>query len=399
MPNSKNNDIKERLVRHLQIKLSVIGKTSGKTISIPVWFVIAVVLTSLATFPALHGAQTHDDTSALKKIVVRDGVELHYEERGDGTPLIFVHGSLSDGSYWHDQLAPFAQAGFHVIAYSRRYNFPNKNKARPGYSAVVDADDLAALIQKLHLGKVDVVGHSYGALTALFLAVRHPELVRRLVLCEAPAVSLLGHLHGDQSALGKETLADIQARMVKPMQAAFRKGDGEEGVRVFIGYVMRNPQAWDNMSKAAHEETLKNVEEWNVMMTTGELFPNLDPKAVEKIHAPVLLLSGQKSYPFLGLIDEELARLIPDNRRIILPGATHQMWFEQPAECRKDVLEFFRGADASAARASASYPDPLFWQFIRSGTGVSDGMLEVTGAFIGGFVGSGRQADAARPGC
>ena len=365
MPTSKNNDIKERLVRYLQIKLSLIGRQSGKTISIPVWFVIAVVLVALATFPAVPAAQAQNDTPALKKIVIRDGVELHYEERGDGTPLIFVHGSLSDGSYWHDQLAPFAQAGFHVIAYSRRYNFPNTNKARPGYSAVVDADDLAALIQKLHLGKVDVVGHSYGALTALFLAVRNPELVRRLVLCEAPAVSLLGHLPGNQSAIGKQTLADIQARMVKPMQAAFRKGEEEEGVRVFIDYVMRNPQAWDNMSKAAHEETLKNVREWNVMMTSGELFPNLDPKAVRNIHAPVLILSGEKSYPFLGLIDQELARLLPDNRRIILPGATHQMWFEQLAECRKDVLEFLRGADASAARASASYPDPLFWQFVR----------------------------------
>jgi pimeloyl-ACP methyl ester carboxylesterase len=39
-------------------------------------------------------------------------------------PVVFVHGSLSDGSYWHDQLAPFAEAGFHTIAYSRRYNFP-----------------------------------------------------------------------------------------------------------------------------------------------------------------------------------------------------------------------------------------------------------------------------------
>ena len=132
MPTSKNNDIKERLVRYLQIKLSLIGRQSGKTISIPVWFVIAVVLVALATFPAVPAAQAQNDTPALKKIVIRDGVELHYEERGDGTPLIFVHGSLSDGSYWHDQLAPFAQAGFHVIAYSRRYNFPNKNKARPG---------------------------------------------------------------------------------------------------------------------------------------------------------------------------------------------------------------------------------------------------------------------------
>ena len=78
-------------------------------------------------------------------------------------------------------------------------------------------------------------------------------------------------------------------------------------------------------------------------MTTGELFPNLEPRAVRKITAPVLLLSGEKSYPFLGLIDDNLERLIPDNRRLILPGTTHRMWFEQPEACRNAVLEFLRG--------------------------------------------------------
>jgi pimeloyl-ACP methyl ester carboxylesterase len=314
------------------------------------WF-ISVVLVAVAAFPASFAARTQDDASALKKVTVRDGVELHYEERGQREPVIFVHGSLSDGSYWHDQVPRFAEAGFRSISYSRRYSFPNMNKTRPGYSAVVDADDLAALIEKLHLGKVNVVGHSYGALTALFLAVRHPELLRRLVLCEAPAVSLLGHLPGDQTAVGKATLADIQARMVKPMQAAFRKGDREAGVRAFIDFVMRDPQAWDNMSEDARQETLKNVREWDVMMTTGELFPNLDPQAVKNIQAPMLLLSGEKSYPFLGLIDEELVRLLPQNRRIILQGATHRMWFEQPDVCRKDVLDFLKGNSQAGQKA------------------------------------------------
>jgi len=123
----------------------------------------------------------------------RRGTTLRGKRTWDTTHLCPLVG---DGSYWHDQLAPLAKAGFHAIADSRRYNFPNKNKARPGYSAIVDADDLAALIQKLHLGKVDVAGHSYGAFTALFLAVRRPELVRRVVLCKAPAVSLLAYLPG-----------------------------------------------------------------------------------------------------------------------------------------------------------------------------------------------------------
>ncbi|MFX8743366.1 alpha/beta hydrolase, partial [Acinetobacter baumannii] len=85
--------------------------------------------------------------------------------------------------YWSDQIGPFAKH-YRAIAYTRRYNYPNTNPARPGYSAVIDSDDLVAFIHTLHLGKVVVIGHSYGALTALFLAARHPEVVRALVLAE-----------------------------------------------------------------------------------------------------------------------------------------------------------------------------------------------------------------------
>ena len=78
-----------------------------------------------------------------------------------------------------------------------------------------------------------------------------------------------------------------------------------------------------------------------MMMNIGEVFPEVAPQAVCKIIAPVLLLSGENSYRFLGLIDEELERLLPHNRRIVLHGATHRMWFEQPEVCRKSVLDFW----------------------------------------------------------
>src|SRR5260221_6008288 len=186
----------------------------------PASCILAIALAALA----LSAASPQPDLPpGLKTVTVSDGVELHYMERGSGVPVIFVHGSLSDGGYWSDVVGPFGE-DHRVVAYSRRYNFPNTNPIQTGYSAVVDADDLAALINKLALGPVHVVGHSYGALTALFLAVRHPELVRTLVLAEAPAVSLLADLHDSHDA-GKATLADIQTRMVKPMRAAFQKGD------------------------------------------------------------------------------------------------------------------------------------------------------------------------------
>lgn len=59
------------------------------------------------------------------------GIRLHYVQEGSGPTIVFVHGSLSDYSYWSDQLPQFA-THYHVIAYSRRYNYPNDNPAHPG---------------------------------------------------------------------------------------------------------------------------------------------------------------------------------------------------------------------------------------------------------------------------
>jgi pimeloyl-ACP methyl ester carboxylesterase len=117
-------------------------------------------------------------TRESRAVDVGDGVALHYIEEGTGVPVIFVHGSLSDYEYWHAQLPEFAKK-YRAIAYSRRYNYPNSNPPITGYSALTDARDLAGLIGKLRLGKVYVIGHSYGALTALLLATEHPELCGR----------------------------------------------------------------------------------------------------------------------------------------------------------------------------------------------------------------------------
>jgi pimeloyl-ACP methyl ester carboxylesterase len=316
---------------------------------------IAPVLLLITVFPSNLSAQAAQEKAlTLRRVFVNHGVELHYVERGTGAPVVFVHGSLSDGSYWTDQVNAFAEAGYRAIAYSRRYNPPNNNKPQPGYSAITDAEDLAAFIKKLHLDRVNVVGHSYGAFTALFLAARHPELVKTMVLAEPPAVSLLEHLEGAQAATGKRMFADIQERMVKPMQAAFQKGDREAGLKAFIDYVLDDPEAWQKIPERGRQSMLDHAHEWDIMMTTGELFPVIEPQTIRKISAPTLLLSGEKSYRFLGLIDEELTRLLPHARRIILPGATHRMWYEQPEVCRNDVLEFLQEQRSRSARPSSA---------------------------------------------
>ena len=255
--------------------------------------------------------------------------------------MIFVHGSLSDYTYWQEEVTAFAQQ-YHVVDYSRRYSYPNDNKPVPNYSAVRDAEDLAELIKKLHLPAANVIGHSYGAFAGLFLAARHPELLRRLVLAKPPAVSFLEHLSGDKAEEGKAMYADIQARMVAPMRRQFETGDRNAGIATFMAYVFNDTQAWQKMSPAAQAHTLRNAREWDVMMTTGVLFPEIEPDAIRRVPIPVLLISGAKSYLFIRLIDDELARLLPHNEHLIVPDAGHQMWLQAPVLCREKAEQFFR---------------------------------------------------------
>jgi len=194
--------------------------------------IVATTLINLGLAPDA-GAAPQSEAETLKPtfgiVEIGAGIALHYVEEGSGTPVVFVHGSLSHYEYWNAQLEAFSKQ-YRAIAYSRHYNYRNSNPDRPEYSAVTDSEDLASLIAKLNLGKVYVVGHSYGALTALFLATKHAELIRGVVLAEPPAVSLLRHLPDEDASKGEAMFADIQHRMVGPMKAHFAQGDSEAGV-------------------------------------------------------------------------------------------------------------------------------------------------------------------------
>jgi len=289
------------------------------------WTVISV-LASLTVSVALPAGQP-ERTPKPRKALLANGVELHYVERGKGVAVVFIHGTLGDYSVWGGHLAPFAEA-YRAIAYSRRYNYPNTNKLQANHSAVVEAEDLASFITKLGLGKVHVVGHSYGGYTALFLALKHPELVRTLTLAEPPIV------------FAGERVEDAKQRLVKRARAAFAKGDAEDAVRTMVNSSREG--AYDKMPEPFRKLMVRNTSELEALVTSDNMYPALDREAIRKITAPTLLLSGEKSARSHKLIDDELERLLPEKgrQRVVIRGADHGMWFQEPQACRKAVFDF-----------------------------------------------------------
>jgi len=132
--------------------------------------------------------------------VSANGLSFAYVEEGSGPPVILVHGSVSDYREWAKQMTPLARR-YRVIAYSRRYHWPN-----PPAGADADAspdqqvEDLAAIINALGAAPAHVAGYSFGGAVALRLALRHPELVRSLILVEPGVVGVLGDLPADGPA-------------------------------------------------------------------------------------------------------------------------------------------------------------------------------------------------------
>ncbi len=277
-------------------------------------------------------------------MLIGDGVALHYVERGEGEPIIFIHGLTGDYAVWMRQLEAFAERGYRAIAYSRRYNYPNKNELRPNHSASIEADDLAAFIRKLKLPKAHIVGHSYGGYTALILSLENPDLVRTLTLAEPPIVPWLADLPDGHSEDGKAHLRKLMNEGVNPAKAAFESGDDEAAMRTIFDCIA-GKQMFERLPEFVKDRCRRNIKEVKAIMISEDRYPAVDREQVRRLVVPTLILSGSKSRATAKLTDLELERLIPERsrKRVVLQGATHAMWVEQPVQSREAVLVFIRG--------------------------------------------------------
>lgn len=293
-----------------------------------------LLLLTLAGLPAVEHCQ-----STNVHAVHVNGVELHYADVRHGTPIVFVHGGFVDYREWLPVIEALGP-GYRSIAYSRRYNYPNHN-ALPqmrNHSPEVEAEDLRALIEKLRLQPVNLVGVSYGGFTAIELALRHTEMVRSLVVVEPAIFSWLPDLPG-----GQPMLDDFNARVVVPSREAFRAGRPDDALRAATSYFVGSPDAYDQIPPQFRDMLRRNIAEWEAIMTSSNAFPPLDRASVRRLPMPVLMLSGEKSYAIGKTIDAELERVLVNEKRVIIPNGTHDMCTEFPARCASEIKRFLTG--------------------------------------------------------
>lgn len=270
----------------------------------------------------------------MPSIQLNNGTQLEYIEKGQSEPVILVHGTLGDYRSWELQMDAFADA-YRTISYSRRYHHPNPcDEDKSDYSAALHADDLAAFITSLGLESAHIVGNSYGAYTSLFLAARHPERVRALVLGDPPVFPLL------QGSSEGRTLRDgFLAEVWNPAGEMMQQGKVEDGVRLFVDGVVEDG-AFDHFPPEVQDMILENACEFKVETSSPEFWTPFTCEDAARINTPTLLLTGDKSLKMFRLIVDELEHCLPNNESVRVPETTHEVSSDNPEAYNEIVLGF-----------------------------------------------------------
>jgi pimeloyl-ACP methyl ester carboxylesterase len=277
-----------------------------------------------------------------------NGADLAYVEEGSGDAVIFVHGGISDLTIWRYQVPVFG-ARYRAIAYSRRYAWPNEEIADSVDDQIIPhADDLAALIETLGAAPAHLVGNSWGAFVCLFTALRRPELVRTLTLEEPPVLPLfistppkpreLLKLMITRPATGSAIVGALVRGMI-PTTIALKRGKVEESVRIFAERVVIGADPFNGLPTEVKEHMMLNAKTHSAQFL-GQGFPRFTDDDARRIKQPALLVSGERSPALMWRLTDRLAELLPRVERVVIPGASHVMHYENPDATNHAILSF-----------------------------------------------------------
>jgi pimeloyl-ACP methyl ester carboxylesterase len=256
-----------------------------------------------------------------------NGTELYYEVRGDGPPILLIMGSSGDAGHF-EAFAPLLADEFTVVSYDRRGN--GRSPAPPDWNTTSpeeQADDAAALLRELDLAPAAVFGTSAGGTFALCLLVRHPEVVKRMVIHEPVIAPLFDDPPAGKAAL--LAMGDHARGPGGPPKAL------EEFWRVVGGDA--NWEGLDPDLKArmiAHADTLAFIE-----VGSFEDFLPSDAE-LDAVDVPVLVLISEHGRPALGQAARRLAARL-GVEPTFTPG-THTCYQDHPRELDATLRPFFR---------------------------------------------------------
>ncbi len=265
--------------------------------------------------------------------VSTNGISTYFEDRGNGPPVVLVHGHSADLSTWRYQIDDLGQAGFRVITYDVR-GHGRTDVPATGYTWDNYAGDLADLLDARDIKVAHLVGSSMGGAIALKFTVDYPSRVASLTLVDS---ALPGFSYSPEfSAELEELVAAVQA----------------EGVPRAFERIWLNHAFFDGVRR--HPDRFAELREVVLAYQAPEYRADYEgepgyeqPDLVSHLHeipVPALVVVGERDIEDFRLIAELMAEAIPNARSVVLDGCWHLPSIEKPEVFNPLLIGFLRTA-------------------------------------------------------
>jgi pimeloyl-ACP methyl ester carboxylesterase len=258
-------------------------------------------------------------------------INLAYDDRGSGEPVVFIAGHGGAGRTWHPYQVPaFLAAGYRVVTFDNRGIGATENAQ--GFTTQTMVADTAALIEGLNVAPARIVGMSMGAFIAQELMLARPELVSAAVL-----MGTRGRMDSTREFFrdAEAELNDAGVQLPKSYEAKIR--------------LLENFSPKTLNDDVAVADWIAMFSMWPVKSTPGlrcqlDVAPHSNRLlAYRSILAPVLVMGFADDVltpPHLG---REVADALPNGRYVQIPDAGHLGFFERPDAVNAAMLQFFAG--------------------------------------------------------
>ena len=280
---------------------------------------------------------------------VVNGVRLHYVEAGSGPLVVLLHGFPEFWYSWRHQIPALAAAGFRVVAPDMRgYNLSAKPKGAGSYRVTTLVEDVVSLVRHLGGERAYVAGHDWGGVVAWRMALRHPELVDRLVVANAPHPAVFSReLRHPRQFLRSWYAMFFQLPLLP--EAVFRANGYAALERIFRKSPAR-PGAFSDDDIRRYKEAVSRPGALTAMLnyyrgfarSLGRRGGSVGSRP-ETLTRPTLVIWGEKDTALNLHNLDGLERYVPDLRIERLPDASHWVLADAPERVSERMIRFLRG--------------------------------------------------------
>lgn len=275
--------------------------------------------------------------SFLEQNILVDGVRLRYRDRGEGDPVVFVHGTPSYSYEWRDVVPQVEAAGYRAITYDLLGYGDSERPLDRDTSVGGQTELLVKLLDELGLEQPSLITHDIGGAIGQRIAVHHPDRLRRLMLIDTvsydswPSVTwqrIIRERLDSYAAMSGDEFEAMLTRQLKMVVADENDMEGER-LRAFLA-----PHRTAVGRTSFFEHQVRHYDS----KYTSELTERL-----RELTVPVRIVWGRHDKWQPTAYAEQLAADIPGAELVVISDAGHFPMEDAPKRVTREVLDFLAG--------------------------------------------------------